>query len=74
MVAPGITYRCPTCKKEVVVLKPQDLPTRPFCCSRCKMIDLYKWLNEEIVISQSTRPENEFNNKNILRDEEEDLN
>jgi endogenous inhibitor of DNA gyrase (YacG/DUF329 family) len=72
MVAPGIQYRCPTCKKEVVVLKHEDLPSRPFCCTRCKMVDLYKWLNEEIVISESTRPENDFLNKNIPLDEEED--
>ena len=53
MVSPGIEYVCPTCKKRVVVLKSEELPSRPFCCSRCKLVDLYKWLNEEIVISET---------------------
>lgn len=70
MVAPGIQFRCPTCKKEVMVLKPEDLPTRPFCCSRCKMIDLYKWFNEEIYISQSTHPESAFFKTHTSLDEE----
>jgi len=52
MVSPSIEYICPTCKKRTVVLNPKDLPTRPFCCTRCKMVDLYKWLNEEIVLSE----------------------
>jgi endogenous inhibitor of DNA gyrase (YacG/DUF329 family) len=52
MVSPGIEYVCPTCKKRTLVLKPQDLATRPFCCHRCKMIDLYRWFNEEIVLSE----------------------
>lgn len=52
MVSPGIEYVCPTCKKHTVVLKPQDLPSRPFCSSRCKMVDLYRWMNEEIVLSE----------------------
>jgi len=36
----------------MVVLKSADLPSRPFCSSRCKMVDLYKWLNEDIIISE----------------------
>jgi endogenous inhibitor of DNA gyrase (YacG/DUF329 family) len=61
MVAPGYEFICPTCKKHLVVAKLQDLPTRPFCSKRCKMVDLYKWFNEEITISEnSTGPENEF--------------
>jgi hypothetical protein len=67
MVAPGIEFICPTCKKSIVVTKLADLPTRPFCCKRCKLVDLYKWFNEEICISESTRPENEFLDKNSDR-------
>ena len=52
MVSPGIEFVCPICKKHTLVLKPQDLPSRPFCSSRCKMLDLYRWLNEEIVLSE----------------------
>jgi len=29
----------------------EDLPTRPFCSTRCQQIDLGRWLNEEYVVS-----------------------
>ncbi len=51
MIRGKIEYKCPTCGKRVSVLKNEDLPTRPFCCERCKMVDLYKWFNEEYYIS-----------------------
>jgi len=51
MVAEMITYRCPNCAREVRVARKEDLPTRPFCCERCKMVDLSKWFNEEYRIS-----------------------
>jgi endogenous inhibitor of DNA gyrase (YacG/DUF329 family) len=35
----------------VAVERREDLPTRPFCCRRCKLIDLGKWFNEDYVIS-----------------------
>jgi len=34
------------------------------------MIDLYKWFNEEIYISQSTHPESEFFKTHTSLDEE----
>lgn len=40
--------KCPICAKDV---KPRtENPSFPFCTSRCKMIDLGKWLNEEYRI------------------------
>ena len=51
MVAEMITYTCPTCGAQTRVARREDLPTRPFCCGRCKLIDLYKWFNEEYRIS-----------------------
>ena len=33
--------RCPICKKEVAF---EGNPFRPFCCDRCKLIDLDNWL------------------------------
>lgn len=35
---------CPTCQKEVVWST--DNPFRPFCCERCKLIDLGEWASE----------------------------
>jgi endogenous inhibitor of DNA gyrase (YacG/DUF329 family) len=44
--------RCPTCKKEID--EPRDdqpLPKYfPFCCERCKLIDLGRWLNGKYQI------------------------
>jgi uncharacterized protein len=36
---------CPICHK-VLEDAPIDFGPRPFCCTRCKMIDLGNWLNE----------------------------
>jgi len=52
MVAHMIRYRCPTCGKQVRVPRRDDLPSRPFCSDRCRLVDLYKWLNEEYQISE----------------------
>jgi uncharacterized protein len=47
------TMRCPICKKEV---SPGD-PEFPFCCERCRIIDLGNWASEKYVISTPARPE-----------------
>ncbi|MAA66137.1 MAG: DNA gyrase inhibitor YacG [Alteromonadaceae bacterium] len=39
---------CPTCKKEVEW--DTSNPHRPFCCERCKLIDLGAWANEDFRI------------------------
>ena len=31
----------------------------PFCCERCRMIDLGKWLNEEASIPHVPNPDDE---------------
>jgi uncharacterized protein len=46
--------QCPICKKSVDFLAD---PQGPFCSSRCKMVDLGKWLGEEYLISEPLRPE-----------------
>ena len=53
MIAAMFQYVCPTCGKEVSVAQREDLPSRPFCCERCKLVDLHKWFNEEYRISES---------------------
>ncbi len=45
---------CPICKKESDFFAD---PLGPFCSSRCKMIDLGQWLNEEYRISEPLRPD-----------------
>lgn len=65
--------KCPTCKTE---FNYYDKDTRPFCCDRCKMIDLGHWmsegynipssrpLTEEELIALEKELENENKNKN----------
>lgn len=52
-----IRYTCPTCDKTFTVAKREEAPCRPFCCQRCQMIDLGKWLNAEYVISDPILPD-----------------
>jgi len=40
----SIRVKCPTCKKESAYRT--DNPFRPFCCERCRLIDLGTWLEE----------------------------
>ena len=35
---------CPTCKKEVEWIAENKY--RPFCCERCKLIDLGEWASQ----------------------------
>lgn len=39
-----MNVNCPTCQKQHVWSS--DNPFRPFCCERCKLIDLGEWAAE----------------------------
>jgi endogenous inhibitor of DNA gyrase (YacG/DUF329 family) len=45
---------CATCGKPTNFFSP---PTGPFCCQRCQLVDLGRWLNEEYRISEPLTPE-----------------
>lgn len=45
-------FECPTCHKKVTYRCRDEVPYRPFCSQRCKLVDLGKWLNEEYRISE----------------------
>lgn len=45
MKGPRLEVACPTCGKSVAWTT--DNRWRPFCCERCKLIDLGEWLSEE---------------------------
>jgi uncharacterized protein len=51
--------RCPICKKETFW---EGNPFRPFCCERCKLIDLDNWLSERYRISTPLDGEEEAEN------------
>ena len=40
--------QCPTCHKDVEWSDKN--PYRPFCCERCKLIDLGEWASDAYVI------------------------
>ena len=44
--------RCPKCQRVLTYERAADLPWFPFCCERCQMVDLGKWLNEEHRLSR----------------------
>ena len=45
---------CPTCSKANDFF---EEPIGPFCSSRCKRVDLGKWLSEEYRVSEPLSPE-----------------
>ena len=45
--------KCPTCNKSVPW---EDNPFRPFCCERCKLVDLGKWVSEEYRVPGAKVP------------------
>ena len=40
----NITVKCPTCGK--TTLYSSENPSRPFCCERCRLIDLGEWASD----------------------------
>ena len=44
--------KCPTCKKTGPWL---EQSYGPFCGKRCKLVDLGKWFNDEMVIKEPLR-------------------
>ena len=41
----SIRVECPTCGTEVVFRGMEQTPCFPFCCERCKLLDLGEWLD-----------------------------
>ncbi len=61
MSAPGkpLTVKCPTCGRPVPWTAEQLF--KPFCCERCKLIDLGEWAMEERRIAGEPLPEDPDN-------------
>ena len=53
-MAKSALIKCPICGKENDCFSE---PLGPFCCDRCKLVDLCKWLGEEYRVSEPLRPE-----------------
>jgi uncharacterized protein len=43
-----LTVKCPTCGKLVAWTSEQQF--KPFCCDRCRLIDLGEWFMDEKAI------------------------
>lgn len=46
-------YACPTCKKAAVK---DGNKCFPFCCERCRLVDLGAWIDEEYRIPDESTP------------------
>jgi endogenous inhibitor of DNA gyrase (YacG/DUF329 family) len=49
---------CPTCQKQIVWN--EKFAYRPFCCERCKLIDLGEWASENNKIAGSSIYDDKF--------------
>jgi endogenous inhibitor of DNA gyrase (YacG/DUF329 family) len=49
--------RCPICAKEIPSRDPAQWPWFPFCSSRCRLIDLGRWLGGDYRISPADQEE-----------------
>jgi len=45
-------FQCAICGKEVRFLRREEVPWRPFCSERCKMVDLGRWFDGTYNISE----------------------
>ncbi len=48
--------KCPNCDKELPRNALKDLPSFPFCCNKCKLIDLGQWFDEDYKIESTLNP------------------
>lgn len=46
MPSAAISLKCPQCGSRVSA----ENPSFPFCCKRCRLIDLGKWFNGEYAV------------------------
>ena len=61
-----IKLRCPICKKPANAADPDF----PFCCERCRLIDLGKWASGAYVISSPVDDAEEAVRQDSLDDED----
>jgi endogenous inhibitor of DNA gyrase (YacG/DUF329 family) len=52
--------KCPTCGQQ---FDPQNSRAMPFCSERCRLIDLGRWLNEDISIPVRELPDDGYSER-----------
>lgn len=55
MTEAKLTIKCPRCSKPITWT--DEFPFKPFCCERCKLIDLGAWAAEENAIPGTEMPD-----------------
>ncbi len=58
------SMRCPTCKQSVEA----GARFRPFCCERCKLIDLGRWLDGSYAIPGEPASDEELSEDLLSQD------
>lgn len=53
----NLTVTCPTCRK---TFHYYDSQFRPFCCEKCRLIDLGQWLTESYAVPVEKLTEDEI--------------
>jgi endogenous inhibitor of DNA gyrase (YacG/DUF329 family) len=61
-----ISTRCPVCEAEMAGPDQSAWPDFPFCSSRCRLIDLGRWLGEKYRVTKDS----EDSEPNIPTDQE----
>lgn len=51
---------CPICEKELPLEITSQSPVFPFCCKRCKEVDLFRWLNGDYAMVEQLTPDKLF--------------
>lgn len=59
---------CPTCKKKFNYFESEF---RPFCCEKCRLIDLGQWLSESYSVPAEKLTPDELDTLEKLHHEEE---
>ena len=73
----SLLVACPKCQKK---FNYDDSEFRPFCCEKCRLIDLGQWLNEsytvpvsKLTLEEAQELEQLINEKNQNSDEDDKL-
>jgi endogenous inhibitor of DNA gyrase (YacG/DUF329 family) len=53
----GTVFRCPICK---TILPNINVHTFPFCCDRCRLLDLNNWIEGKYTLSRPIDPTDEL--------------
>ncbi|WP_437203932.1 DNA gyrase inhibitor YacG [Planctomicrobium sp. SH664] len=48
---------CPICNKDLPLEIDGESPIFPFCSSRCKQVDLYRWMSGEYALIEPLTPD-----------------